>query len=131
MLGDQKRRLLNVFLACNTIESPLWKKYSHLIANDMGLPLETESDEFALWEKIPQLMSFNRATEAPKLGRWFSWNTQAKEQLREFNAQKMVLESSFALDDPDEGTWCNVEWVCYLVPRISRASRVCIELPER
>ena len=52
---------------------------------------------------LPVLVSFNTATEVPKLGRWFSWNSQAHAQMREFNAQKMVLEFSLDAPDPDSG----------------------------
>ena len=38
----------------------------------------------------------------PKLGRWFSWNDCAEEQIFEFWVSKMILEAKFlTLEDPD------------------------------
>ena len=49
------------------------------------------------------MISFNQSTEAPKLGRWFSWNAQAERLLPEYHAQKMVFAFHFDEVDPDEG----------------------------
>ena len=38
----------------------------------------------------------------PKLGRWFSWNDCAAEQICEFWVRKMILEATFnEVQDPD------------------------------
>ena len=68
------------------------------------MPCQTSEDREAIWNAIPDLArSFVRALSLPKLGRWFSWNECAKEQLCEFRVSKMLLEYYFQdVSDPDE-----------------------------
>lgn len=101
--GEQKRRLANVFSACETRDGRLWRKYGHLIAADMGLPFTTDEEQQTVWDRVLAMESFNKATEAPKLGRWFSWNAQAAQMLPEYHAQKMLFEFHIDEEDPDMG----------------------------
>ncbi len=57
----------------------------------------------AVWQSLEALPSFGNAGETPKLGRWFSWNTQAKQAMTEYHAQKMVFEFVYGdtVADPD------------------------------
>ena len=50
--------------------------------------------------------SFTGQKEVVKLGRWFSWNAAASEQLPEFWIAKMLLEHHFegSIPDPDEAS---------------------------
>ena len=90
--GDLKRRLLNVFYACETIDGHYFLKYGSRIAADMGKPFETLDDKIAVWENMARLSSFNAALETPKLARWFSWNASEHAQTQEWYTLKMILE---------------------------------------
>eukprot|EP00974_Lingulodinium_polyedra_P096323 9338705-Lingulodinium_polyedra.AAC.1 len=68
----------------------------------MQLPFDSQDDEHLVWNRLESLVSFNQATEPPKLGRWFSWNTQAERRLPEYHAQKMLLEFHLEEPDPDD-----------------------------
>jgi hypothetical protein len=87
-----KRSLLNVFLATESIESPLWKKYCENIAIDFGMPCSTRDEQQAVFDAVALAPSFHDKLGLPKLGRWFSWNDSAREHMQEFHALKMLLE---------------------------------------
>lgn len=93
-----KNRLLVVFLATEDVHSDIWLKYCHKIASDFQMPLVTEADHAALWEAVACLPSFHQKLSFPKMGRWFSWNNCAAEQMVEFHATKMLFEHH--LDNP-------------------------------
>ena len=84
-----KNRLLTTFLATESCESPIFQKYSSLIAQDFQMPA---SDLQVLWEEVAAMPSFHLKKSLPKQGRWFSWNQAAEEQLREFHASRMIFE---------------------------------------
>ena len=100
----QKHNMLNVFLAVNGIDSPVFCKYLHRIAHDLGLPCETQAEKQAVFDAVlPNAKSFQQACDLPKMGRWFSWNACAYQQLREYWIMKAVLEDQYDdLMDPDE-----------------------------
>ena len=113
LFGTQKTQLLNVFMACQGPYSPVFRKYAARIAEAVDRALECDEDYEALFDDLPYLArSFQAAMDTAKMGRWFSWNNCAKEQLVEFWVQKMILEdhlevggrpcSSAGLVDPDE-----------------------------
>ena len=63
----------------------MFLKYGPLIAKDHALSFETAEDHTRLYVHLPHLAgSFLNSKETCKLGRWFSWNDCAKEQLGEF-----------------------------------------------
>ena len=108
----QKQHILNVFLATRTAESPVFLKYVERIARSAnerrtrGLPRmrwATQQDRQEVFDSIPELASsFLQALSLPKLGRWFSWNGCAEEQMCEYWVAKMLLESAFDdVPDPD------------------------------
>ena len=97
--GDLKRRLLNVLYASSTIESPIFKKYGRAIARDLNMRFVTIDERIEVWEKMGTLKSFNGAMETPKMGRWFSWNGAARDQIKEWHTVKMVCEFSLQEND--------------------------------
>ena len=56
-----------------------------------------------VWDALPELAdSFVHSLSLPKLGRWFSWNQCAEEQLCEFWPGRMILEGTHRdIPDPD------------------------------
>ena len=62
----------------------------------MGRPDATDSE---IWEYVSRLPSYTNKLGIPKTSRWFSWNEQARCQLREFHASKMIME--FYVGDND------------------------------
>lgn len=47
--SEQKQRLLNVFLATESAQSPVFLKHVASIAEDLGMPCETDADLEAIW----------------------------------------------------------------------------------
>jgi len=81
VFGDKKHRLLETFMANNHEHSPLFLKYWERIANDWGMPHETDEHRTRIWELLPtKLESFSQRCGLPKLGRWFSWNAMVDQQ---------------------------------------------------
>ena len=100
----QKNNLLNVFMATNGIDSPVFQRYVDRIARDLGMPCETDAEKQLVFDAIvPNAKSFQLSGEIPKMGRWFSWNASAHQHLPEFWIMRMVLEDQFDdILDPDE-----------------------------
>ncbi len=101
---SQKKHILNVFLATCSIDSPVWRKYVSRIALSVGIVVSTQEDEQSLFERLPDLArSWRSSLDISKLGRWFSWNGCAEEQLGEYWISKMLLEfHQEDIPDPDE-----------------------------
>ncbi len=89
---QEKKAFLDFFLAGETVDSPIFRKYAADIAEDLELPCMTEEDVRAVFGALAALPSFVSKASLPKLGRWFSWNAVCKEQLREFSALRMLLD---------------------------------------
>ena len=112
LFGTQKKQLLNIFMATQSSSSAVFRKYAPRIAETLDRQLETEDDYDTLFDDLPFLArSFNAAMDLAKVGRWFSWNSCARDQLGEYWVQKMILEdhlgvgspcASAGLVDPDE-----------------------------
>ena len=82
LFGTQKKQLLNIFMATHSPFSRVFRKYAPRIAETLDRQLETEEDYTTLFDDLPFLArSFSAAMDVAKLGRWFSWNTCALEQL--------------------------------------------------
>ena len=74
-------------------DSAVFRKYADRIARALNRQLDTQEDYIELFYGIPELTrSFRRALDVAKMGRWFSWNGCAQQQLPEFYIQKMLLE---------------------------------------
>ena len=74
------------------------------IAHSVGSVVPTREEEQALFDRLPGLArSWCASLALSKLGRWFSWNGCAKEQLGEYWISKMLLEfHQEGMQDPDE-----------------------------
>ena len=74
------------------------------IARSVGPVVSTREEEQALFDCLPDLArSWRASLDISKLGRWFSWNGCAKEQLGEYWISKMLLEfHREGMQDPDE-----------------------------
>ena len=67
------------------------------------LSFETIADQQQVFDNMPSIaQSFVKVLSMSKLGRWFSWQQCAHEQLQEFFASKMLLEDHVEDTDPDE-----------------------------
>ena len=96
-------RSLNVFALQNTRQSQIFQKYLPRLSFEWGMPCSTEDDEQAIFERACSLRSLRTRGEQSKLGRWFSWNASAKENLDDFSAWKMIIEGSLpSRPDPDD-----------------------------
>ena len=104
LFQSEKKHVLNVFLATCSIDTPVWRKYVARIAHSVGTVVATREDEQALFDRLPVLArSWCLSLDISKLGRWFSWNSCAHEQLDEFWISKMLLEFHLeGMRDPDE-----------------------------
>ena len=104
LFGTAKTQALTNFVATESVDSPIFRKYGHRIAGDVGLPFDTEDERQHLFNQLPRIVgSFVRSEQLSKLGRWFSWNACAHEQLPEYWACKMLYEHHLRnLQDPDE-----------------------------
>ena len=99
LLHDKKARLLEVFWATGSPDGPLFTRRWEQIAWEQQLP----ADKAEAWRSLCQLPSFSRKDNFVKLGRWFSWNEIAAEQLQEFTALKMTLSfHGKEAEDPTE-----------------------------
>ena len=74
------------------------------IALSVGTVVSTREEEQALFDRLPVLArSWCSSLDISKLGRWFSWNGCAEEQLGEYWISKMLLEfHQEGMRDPDE-----------------------------
>lgn len=99
LLSTKKKEALEYFLETTQEDSPVFMKYGPLIARDHGMRFETACDRSRLYQHLPNLAtSFIHSKEMCKLGRWFSWNDCAKQQLGEFWVAKMLIEHFLASD---------------------------------
>ena len=104
--GTVLQRSLNIFEATTTINSPIFRKYLPRLAEEFNMPLNTEDERQAIWNRVCTLRSISCRGEQCKHGRWFSWNAAAQQNLGGFSAQKMIIEhqvcgSGSDLVDPD------------------------------
>ncbi len=105
--GTQMQRALNVFLLRNTVDSPRFQKYLPRMSKELNMPCRTREEQEAIFGVVSELPTIRRRGELSKLGRWFSWNGAAEENLQYFSAFKMILEDFLdgpgkAIMDPDK-----------------------------
>ena len=74
------------------------------IALSVGPVVSTQEEEQALFDRLPDLArSWCASLDISKMGRWFSWNGCAEEQLGEYWISNMLLElHQEGMPDPDE-----------------------------
>jgi hypothetical protein len=89
-------------MASEDKESAIFHKYWERIAQDLGLACVTEGDKEQVWERLATLPTFVNKGALPKLGRWFSWNSVAHEQLQELSALRMLLEHHLEIGEEEE-----------------------------
>jgi len=78
----KKKEALAYFIETTHEDSPVFLKYGPLIAKDHGLRFDTAEDRERLHNALPDLaVSFVGSKEMCKLGRCFSWNQRAEQQL--------------------------------------------------
>ena len=66
----------------------------HALREGQRLSLDTEADQQEVFDNLPAIArSFVNVLSMSKLGRWFSWEDCAQEQLPDFYAAKMLLEA--------------------------------------
>ena len=97
----KKKRFLTVFSQTSDIDSPVFRKYLHRIAKEWKMPCDSRAEIQAIFDNVLQMDSFNNKMSQPKQANWFAWNKAAHEQIPEFWATKMVLESQLDDVDPD------------------------------
>ena len=95
-----KRMMVNSFIEAVDETGAVFLKYAPRIAKDLGLKCDTEEDRQHVWARAFDSSSFHRQGTYPKMGRWFSWNQVASEQIHEFWVLCMVLEHHLS---PSEG----------------------------
>ena len=104
-MGDQLKRVLNIFQSRHTIDSAIFQKHMPRIAREFGMPCVTRHEQQLIFDCVCQLPSFLSRDVVSKMGRWFSWNEACHAKLRDFTATKMLLEDYIDgsnVPDPDE-----------------------------
>ena len=79
------------------------------LSKEWGMPANTDAEMQAIMDRVAELPTFRGRPTRSKLGRWFSWNQSAKENLPDYFAAKMVIEdylfgkiAGVPSQDPDE-----------------------------
>ena len=95
----KKQQLLEVFLGTESVESQHFQRHWENIAFDLGLDTNDAHD---VWRRLADTPTFSRKGALPKLGRWFSWNGVAEEQLQELSVLRMLLDWSSGSEADEE-----------------------------
>lgn len=97
--------MVNVFIATTDHHSPIFLKYADRIARDLGLRCDTDAEREHVYLSCLHAPSLHRQGTYPKMGRWFSWNQVACEQIDEFWILRMLLEHHLSPSSgPDEAS---------------------------
>jgi hypothetical protein len=67
LFTEQKHRCLESFLETQTRHDPLFQRYGHLIAKDLGLRYESDHDQQQVWNALSTLSTFQQAGEALRI----------------------------------------------------------------
>ena len=98
-----KRRMLELFQACETVGSGIFKKYLPRTAKAWNMPYDTAEEQQQVFNRVLEMRSFVHKLSQPKMQNWFAWNKCAYEQLPEFHPTKMIFESQLEGEpDPDD-----------------------------
>lgn len=62
--GEDKKRLLNIFLSAESWDGSLFQKHGHRVALDFKMPFETDEERRAVWDRVALLPTFREAGEA-------------------------------------------------------------------
>lgn len=87
---EHKKRFLEVMLRRESWSTcQLFHEMWEDIRTDLGMdPLSSME---TVWNQLAECRTFHVKGTCPKLGRWFSWQNAAEEQLPEFHVLKLVL----------------------------------------
>jgi len=88
-----KQRWMEIFHEQCDIDSAVVRKHLPRIARGWNMPYGTREEKQAVFDKVLNLPSFKQHLSHPKVSNWFAWNKSAHEQIPEFYASRMVLES--------------------------------------
>lgn len=62
--GEDKKRLLNIFLTWESCDGILFRKHGYKIAADFNMPFESDEERQAVWDRVATLPTFRQAGEA-------------------------------------------------------------------
>ena len=99
----KKAETLAHFLDTHSSASPTFREFAPYIAEDLGLPCQTDDDYDAIWPRLPETESFVRKGVQPKAMRWFSVNDMWCRGKAELFTLKMVLEHYVGSSDAPVG----------------------------
>ena len=88
---EVKKGMLEAFRQAHNYCSPLFRRYAHLYAKDIGLTLSSDDDYMLLWDRMVEAPGFLTKLEPVKLARWFSANARHDAEKCAFWVLKMVL----------------------------------------
>lgn len=88
-----KQRWIEVFEVQCDIHSAVFRKYLPKIGKAWNMPYGTVTEKQAVFDAVLEMDGFRAHGSHPKLANWFAWNKSANEQMPEFHAGKMVMES--------------------------------------
>ena len=86
-------------MGTESVESQHFQRHWGNIAFDLGLDTNDAHD---VWRRLADTPTFSRKGALPKLGRWFSWNGVAEEQLQELSVLRMRLDWSSGSEADEE-----------------------------
>ena len=99
----KKKSKLEDFMACNTIQSPTWRRYQHLICQEQGIAEpNSEAEAEDLFDSLKSLETFNQKGPLIKLMRWFSFFESMLFHKGQLWATKMVVEHQAGEEAPSE-----------------------------
>ncbi|CAK9091627.1 Probable ubiquitin-conjugating enzyme E2 23 (E2 ubiquitin-conjugating enzyme 23) (Ubiquitin carrier protein 23) [Durusdinium trenchii] len=98
----KKLAKMEEFFATRSIMSTSWKKYQHLICQEMRqLEPESREDAEALFQSMKNLPSFTKKGPLVKLMRWFSFFESMAFLAGQFWVNKMIFQENLA-DNPEK-----------------------------
>jgi hypothetical protein len=91
--GTLKQRLMNIFIATVTTNSPVFLKYLPRLAKAWKMPMETYEDRDNILKCVFAMRSFENHLSSPKMQNWFAWNKCCHQQMPDYWATKLVFEA--------------------------------------
>ena len=68
--GTAKSRMLECFVAKHDVHSPVFRKYLPRLAKQWGMPMDTETQQQAIYDRVCSMPSFGRHMAHAK---WQNW----------------------------------------------------------
>ena len=104
--GTAKERMMECFIAKSDVHSPIFRKYLQRLSMHWDMPMDTEAQQQAIFDRVCEMPSFGKHMAHPKLQNWFAWNQCCYDQLDEYYGAKCVFESELDPDQVDPGQEC-------------------------